>query len=306
MSLTGFLQIPEVKDRFRTEFKKPAVTRKMVIHASPITNNYSLVGSAFDYLLRFYLEYNNPSIKKSDIWLAETSLKMLESWTKRGQMTKDQYLSIKKIVDTAKERYKTYLQSGDLTDELIGSAIQLARLEMVYRIGLLSDYIDSIRSEDVQDLKKMMSLIPLEKFQAKNVCILNPTFGIASKIVGGADADLIIDDMLIEIKTTINPKFERDYFNQLIGYLVLKRICEMNILVESPDSEKPKNILPNEEAYDFSSSSDHKINKIGVYFSRYGMLQTIDVKSITNSGDFNGEFIDWFLNTCGVPEVDNE
>jgi hypothetical protein len=221
-------------------------------------------------------------------------------------MTEERYQSIKKIVDTAKERYKTYLQSGELTDELIGSAIQLARLEMVYRIGLLSDYIDSVRSEDVQDLKKMMSLINADQFKTKNVCILNPTFGIASKIVGGADADLIIDDTLIEIKTTINPKFERDYFNQLIGYLVLKRICEMKILVMSPDPEKPENILPNEEAYDFSSISDHKINKIGVYFSRYGVLQTIDVRYNTNNGKFTWEFIDWFLNMCGVPDADEE
>jgi len=306
MSLTNFLQVPEVKDRFRTEFKKPAVTRKMILHAQPLTNNYSLVGSAFDYLLRFYLEYHNPSIKKSDIWLAETSLKMLEVWTKKGQMKQDQYLSIKKIVDTARERYYTYLQTGHMTDELIGSAIQLARLEMVYRIGLLSDYIDSIRNEDVQDLKKMIALIPHEKFQAKNICILNPTFGIASKIVGGADADLIIDDTLIEIKTTINPKFERDFFNQLLGYLILKRICEMKILVESSDSERKDNIFPNEEAFDFSSSSNHKINKVGVYFSRYGMLQTIDVESITNHGEFTWEFIDWFLNTCGVPNIDEE
>jgi len=306
MSLTNFLQIPEVKERFRAEFKKPAVTRKMILHAQPLTNNYSLVGSAFDYLLRFYLEYHNTSIKKSDTWLAETSLKMLENWTKTGRMKQDQYLSIKKIVDTACERYNSYLLDGQLSDELIGSAIQLARLEMVYRIGLLSEYIDSVRNEDVQDLKKMMSLIPHEKFQAKDVCILNPTFGIASKIVGGADADLIIDDTLIEIKTTINPKFERDFFNQLIGYLILKRICEMKILVKSSDTNRKDNIFPNEEAFDFSLLSDHKINKVGVYFSRYGMLQIIDIGSITNHGEFTWEFIDWFLNTCGVLSADEE
>ncbi|MFA4861416.1 hypothetical protein [Methanoregula sp.] len=304
MSLTQFLQDPEVKDRFRSEFKKPAVTRKMLLQAPPQTNNYSLVGSAFDYLLRFYLEYHNQTTRKSNIWLADTALTLLESWIRRGQITKEQFISVQKIVENAKARHKTFLQNGDLTDELIGSAIQLARLEMVYRIGILSEYIESIRSEDVQDLKKMISLIPPEKFHANNICILNPTFGFASKVVGGADADLIIDDTLIEIKTTINPKFERDYFNQLIGYMVLKRICEMKILTEAPDAETKKSDLPKEEVYDFSSLPIHKITKVGVYFSRYGVLQTIDVGSMTNNGKFSGEFIDWFLNTCGVPDAE--
>jgi hypothetical protein len=306
MSLTGFLQVREVKDRFRTQFKKPAVTRKMILQAKPLTNNYSLVGSAFDYLLRFYLENNNPSIKKSDVWLAEISLSILDTWTKRGQISESKFQSIKKIVETAKERHKKYLMTGVMTDELISSSIQLARLEMVYRIGLLSDYIESVRSEDVEDLKKMISLINPDHFKVTSLCVLNPTFGVTSIAIGGADADLILDDALIEIKTTINPKFERDYFNQLIGYLVLKRISELKILVLSQDAEKNNNILPKKETYDFSSITGHRINKIGVYFSRYGVMQTIDIRSITNNGEFDEEFIDWFLTMGGIPDADAE
>ena len=251
MSLTGFLQIREVKDRFRIQFKKPAVTRKMILQAHPLTNNYSLVGTAFDYLIRFYLEYNNSSIKKSDVWLAETSLHLLEIWTKKGQIQESKFQSIKKIFETAKKQHKIYLMTGVMTDELISSSIQLARLDMVYRIGMLSDYIESVRSEDVEDLKKMISMINPDHFKVTSLCVLNPTFGNASKAIGGADADIILDDTLIEIKTTINPKFERDYFNQLIGYLVLKRISELNILIKSQEVEKKSNTLQNEEVYRF-------------------------------------------------------
>lgn len=49
---------------------------------------------------------------------------------------------------------------------------------------------------------------------------LNPTFD-GSRDVGGADADLIIDGCLIDIKTTINPKLSANWLYQLLGYVLL-------------------------------------------------------------------------------------
>ena len=50
--------------------------------------------------------------------------------------------------------------------------------------------------------------------------ILNPTFD-GSGDVGGADADLIVDDCLIEMKATVNPSMERPKLYQLLGYVLL-------------------------------------------------------------------------------------
>lgn len=50
--------------------------------------------------------------------------------------------------------------------------------------------------------------------------ILNPTFA-GSHDVGGADADLIVDGCLIDIKTSISPQIRADYLYQLAGYLLL-------------------------------------------------------------------------------------
>ena len=55
MSLTSFLKVPAVKALFRTEFPVPkipaAFTQKnAVLREPPVTRNYALVGSAFDYL----------------------------------------------------------------------------------------------------------------------------------------------------------------------------------------------------------------------------------------------------------------
>jgi len=43
----------------------------------------------------------------------------------------------------------------------------------------------------LDDLEAMLALVKPRLFRAQRRCILNPTFGSASALVGGADADLI-------------------------------------------------------------------------------------------------------------------
>ncbi len=54
----------------------------------------------------------------------------------------------------------------------------------------------------------------------KKTAILNPSFS-GSPDVLGADADLIVDHCLIDIKTTISKSLDRQTLYQLVGYLLL-------------------------------------------------------------------------------------
>lgn len=58
--------------------------------------------------------------------------------------------------------------------------------------------------------------------------VLNPTFS-GSRDVGGADADLIIDGCLLEIKTSKQAKIESSWLRQLAGYLLLDYNDEYHI-----------------------------------------------------------------------------
>ena len=76
---------------------------------------------------------------------------------------------------------------------------------------------------------------------------LNPTFE-GSRDVGGADADLIVDSALIDIKTTIESKVRNEWLWQLLGYVLL-------------------------------DYSDHnRINGVGLYMARQGILFQWDVE----------------------------
>ena len=50
---------------------------------------------------------------------------------------------------------------------------------------------------------------------------LNPTFEGSSDVSGGADADLIVDGTLVDIKTTIRSEIKSNWLWQLLGYALL-------------------------------------------------------------------------------------
>ena len=65
LSLTSFLKIKEVKEKFREYFKKPTFKLEGELIAPPQTTNYGLVGTAFNYLMRFILECQIPKTLSS-------------------------------------------------------------------------------------------------------------------------------------------------------------------------------------------------------------------------------------------------
>lgn len=100
-----------------------------------------------------------------------------------------------------------------------------------------------INKDDIKDLMKLIKLVNLNNFKPKNKCFLNSHFGEASNIVGGADADLNIDDTLINVKTTKILKMKREYYDQLIVYSTLHRIVGINGMVETDVIKKIRIIL---------------------------------------------------------------
>lgn len=50
--------------------------------------------------------------------------------------------------------------------------------------------------------------------------MLNPAL-TAGPAIGGADIDLVVDDMILDIKTTVDGTCRREYLNQLLGYYLL-------------------------------------------------------------------------------------
>ncbi len=266
LSLTRLLSLPEIRARVRKEFHVPSTRLKANILAQPVTRNFSLVGTAFDYLLRFYLERLNPNCMK-ETWVAEDAISLIHDMPalfKQIESKADEMLT------NAKNVYEGYIEHGRIDDALVKTTISLAQLDVIFRSGIVDSNFGKANDGDVIDLKKLVEIVPAEQFHAKNICVLNPTFGVGSELVGGADADLLIDDVLLDVKTTKDASFSQEYYNQLIGYYILWKIGGA-----------------------IGSLKECKISALGIYFSRHAILHKIPISTVEENVRFV-EFIDWF------------
>ena len=259
MSLTSLLNNPIAQDIFREtfDFREYDIGAEMV--APPVTGNCAAIGVAFDYLARFWLKHRHPDAEER-AWVAEMATHRLEKGI-GGPGHAGAARRARALLATTKSEYATYIHTGEPTDGLMRAALGLATLDPVYyrdRIALhrMTRVVAHVGVKplegDIRDLRALWKVLEegdLGEIQAP--LSLNPDFGDASDLVNGADADIIADGFLIDIKTTKWPTFKRKYFDQLAGYAVLQR------LAGGPD-----------------------FRRIGVYFSRHGRLEEINVNHI--------------------------
>jgi len=285
VSLIKFLNSPEVKEKFAKTFLFKSPRLKAQIRARQLTSNHLLVETAFDYLLRFHLERLNPdSIKRT--WVAEiavqsaienkSTLDLLQQFfDSKISRDKSQPTIFEKIYNGFNEtkiNYERFIYDGVKSDKLIHSCLFLSKLDTIVKSGWhqFHPQILEIDNEgDITDLRNLISLVDFSLFKSKDKLILNPTFGKASSLVNGAYADLILDDKLIDITTTNKLTISRSQINQIISYYLLIKIGGIDL------------------------ARDHKINKIGLYFSRYAKLYDIPVSFIDENPKLP-EFMAWF------------
>lgn len=248
MSLTDLLTNAATRDEARRlldpylpEYSRTVATRARVKNSS---GHPQLAGIAFDYAVRLELQHiaGLPSVP----WVAEASVLKLGRSPLASRAAR--------VVQAARAESK----AGWCTDtkkrhaSIATHASKLAQLDQVWR----ADYPPTFGEQDgvaesaiVAEVEQLMAIAkPAWALAARSPLLLNPTFGAASALVGGADADLIAGDMLLEIKTTQQGVIERDHMRQLIGYVALA-----------------------------ASSEDEPVRlaAVGVYFPRFGILQPV-------------------------------
>jgi hypothetical protein len=239
MSLTGYITGRDhqaIRTRLKTDFPKPSFPRPHPeLKGPPRTKNYGLIGTAFDYLFRFHLEYHNKdTIVCREEWIADrayeglafrfglyfrrrhvnqTSKKIFRESLEKFRLVRNQFIR-------AKGNYENFISDGILTDALLEDCLFLAKLDVVFRAGLVAQLFDEHEADDLLDLRKLISVVTFEDFKAIKRCYVNPVFGKASELVGGADCDLILDD--IGFINTVGHRVERG---------LLKRSKELWVII---------------------------------------------------------------------------
>lgn len=266
MSLTSFM-----RNGFSNEVCyaiPPPKIQEYPMIAGPTTNNYMLIGTAFDYLLRTELKRNYPDVIESKP-VGDAAINLITqdfvicNATKEEKMfllggktrtTDNQKAMIRRMGDEFHSHRLLFLKTGNLTDEFIKSVLSYAKLDLVVRRGYfnLEEILREPNPLDIDDMRHLYNAIPKEIFEFKPPIFLDPI------LAGGADVDLVLGDSLLDIKTTKFMKNDRNNWAQIVGYLCL--------------AERVKEIP--------------EIRKMGFYFSRQGKIWAIDTDYVTANKNY--------------------
>lgn len=244
MSLTSRLRhraFKHLRKWFTYHFPNPGIDHKpeSVIATQHSSSSYSGdIGTAFDYLFRFKIEQNSGVKEETghETWVAYKSYQNLTPKYKR--MAKPKF-------ELAKKCYNEFIKENVVNNDLFASCLFLNQLDIMYRTGYVFDDFGDDNLDKIEELKLIFENVDWTQFNFDSNYVLNPVFGGVVENVS-ADADLIMDKTLIELKCVKQIKLERFHLNQLISY------CLLNLL-------KPK-------------KEQYEIDKIGIYFARADYL----------------------------------
>ena len=260
---------------------KYARTLDVALLAPPRGANPCLVGAAFDYACRFEIQRRNRRARQG-AWVAEAALRRLPFLARVSRLSRRRAAAMAKEASSRITRARRYLRRYVAltcpTDAnrrtLAAHAVCLARLDVIYRAGLLDGALDAPSRSEVAEVAELIATMPGDLGRRGRV-LLNPTFGKFSVLVGGADADLITSGSLIDIKTTKHPKVEKAMVRQLVGYLILAR------------------------AADCAGGRLPPFDKLGIYFARHGHLWEMNVQDVI-SHEAWAATESWFLATAAT------
>jgi hypothetical protein len=181
---------------------------------------------------------------------------------------------IRAIVQAARKDIDSYVLKDAPTPSDQASAaqhaIRLGKLDDMSRAGRFDPMFELVAQKDVEDLLAMLAITPFESLLHDKVLLLNPTFGEASRLVGGADTDLIAGDMLVDFKTTKADSMDGKNLDQLLGYFLLAR-----------RERQAQKTFP-------------EIKRLALYFCRHAHLWSLNADTWTAHPDFP-EVEQWFF-----------
>lgn len=213
----------------------------MPLRCPPLGANPGLVGTAFDTALRVLLRGANRQMGRGDAPLV-ARLAALHMDPAR----------VRTDVGDARSVLDAVAAGGGFGDGEARAAVVLASYEVVARTGRYQDLAGVVPDAAWRDVLALIRAVPLQAFAAQRQLVVGPLFRAARR-VGGADADLLLDDALIEVKATKDLRLDRRSLQQLAAYLVLERLGGI------PGSSEP-------------------VRRLGVYFARHGALHVLEVR----------------------------
>ncbi|BDV02121.1 MAG: hypothetical protein HPAVJP_0100 [Candidatus Hepatoplasma vulgare] len=254
ITATELAKINEIRNLFNP-FIKDIKLNKFKIKHLPNHKSYSLFGIISDYLIRYlflkkikenYLVESDDFINKltetTEEIIAYKSFNILINYSSYYDPDNIQEKEFSKFKERLNEEISNYLfkNEKDLF-ELFKTIYILSISDIIFRVGKKEYILNSLNNflefeeflsnknnkkydnlfEDFKNIYENLNILLKNDLKIKNFK-LNPSLGLTeSNILIKADADLILEDTLVEIKTSKDPNVKNDYLEQLLIYVLL-------------------------------------------------------------------------------------
>lgn len=194
------------------------------------------------------------------------------------QWTEDEELT--KVVEQ-------YIETGMNTDRVVRAALVDAGWKPA---GSVESWIDRAAFADdlLDEMGALFELLREASWTEGETLIEKPQFGNHRYVLPG-EGDFIVDDLLVDIKTTERRTFTKEFWRQLLLYYVLCDVQQAMYDERYGDDE------------DVAEIRYPDINRVGIYFARYGELQTVEMDSVIEDRDRYEEFRAWIVDR-GIEE----
>lgn len=256
MSLTRYLNQPHIRALFKEHITNPGIHKGLSeIRVLSKTATPGLVGTAFDYYFRLNMEFRHSKMFAEDPRPLEDIIGNFDSYKAHLGTELD---------ENANEAMMKVLKKKADISVMIDHSINYAIMDTFYRSGYPIELKPMDRKAIGDEILALMTIVPFEIFKPKKWVVSGPRFTLAEPL-GGADADLIIDSMLIDLKTVSIIKDSRDIINQLYGYWFFSLLN----LEQDPTNERSE------------------IDTLAVYFARHGLLRPFDPKEFISPASLN-------------------
>lgn len=226
------------------------------------------VGTAFDYMANFMA--TNIVSQKGEMSFLENMLEIPKKGLQQAVLH-TQNTKLEERFEECKELVERYFTGKKQTyEQLISASIFFADLDRVVRSGSI------VTSQQAEDFLKVVEEIVIDVQQlctffdevfikgkiirSDSIVIFHPTFNQFSKACGGADADIYIDGILYDFKTSKKLGYNWSEVAQIYGYYLLDCLCKNSCL--------------------YGDLGTNKVNKIAFYRARYGVIESYDVNMI--------------------------
>lgn len=323
--VTDFIKISEVRKEIDSTYPNPGVDAEGDSFVPNTGYSHKLIGDTFEFLCKLWLyrhcdEVIRPDLRSSwelntkeneehdQTWLSadfqrnkipEVTVSVFagmewediehgpsnkkeweemnenrQPWERRSAVRWEEDEELSKVANQ-------YVKTGMNTDGVVQAAL--------FNSGWKPDdevqsWVDQAAIEDdlLTEMKELFNLLGKQDWGDGKIAFEGPKFGHYRHILPG-EGDFLVDDLLVDIKTTENRSFTNSFWRQLLMYYVLNDIQrELHQADSRTGREKFDDPYP-------------EITRVGIYFARYGELQTIDIDEVIQDTDRYEEFRAWIV-----------